>query len=218
MFTGHTVPHRQSKMDSAFRAGKVDGLISICYHINSVTQRDDIVDLEEFVMAIEIRAIADAQKKALALVEDPERRRILEQFLESSAPLIEAAAREALLDLVDEINAQLAPEARLRLIQEGTNILPEIVSLGEEAGRGRRIIIDSHNISKVLVRMPSEVKAMAAEAAQKAGTSMNNWTVNILERALVNLRDRQEKTSQSGDRGDEGGTIPTASTPQDTGT
>ena len=169
-------------------------------------------------MAIEIRAIADAQKKALALVEDPERRRMLEQFLESSAPLIEAAAREALLDLVDEINAQLAPEARLRLIQEGTKILPEIVSLGEDAGRGWRIIIDSHNISKVLVRMPSEVKAMATEAAQKAGTSMNNWTVNILERALVNLRDRQEKASQSGDRGDEGWTIPPASTPQDTGT
>ena len=165
-------------------------------------------------MAIEIRAIADAQKKALALVEDPERRRVLEQFLESSAPLVEAAAREALLDFVDEINAQLAPEARLRLIQEGTKVLPEIVSLGEETERGRRIVIDSHNISKVLVRMPSEVKAMAAEAAQKAGTSMNNWTVNILERALVNLRERKEKASQSEDRGDESGTIPTASTPE----
>ena len=165
-------------------------------------------------MAIEIRAIADAQKKALALVEDPERRRVLEQFLESSAPLVEAAAREALLDFVDEINAQLAPEARLRLIQEGTKVLPEIVSLGEETERGRRIVIDSHNISKVLVRMPSEVKAMAAEAAQKAGTSMNNWTVNILERALVNLRERKEKASQSEDLGDESGTIPTASTPE----
>ena len=165
-------------------------------------------------MAIEIRAIADAQKKALALVEDPERRRVLEQFLESSAPLVEAAAREALLDFVDEINAQLAPEARLRLIQEGTKVLPEIVSLGEETERGRRIVIDRHNISKVLVRMPSEVKAMAAEAAQKAGTSMNNWTVNILERALVNLRERKEKASQSEDLGDESGTIPTASTPE----
>ena len=165
-------------------------------------------------MAIEIRAIADAQKKALALVEDPERRRVLEQFLESSDPLVEAAAREALLDFVDEINAQLAPEARLRLIQEGTKVLPEIVSLGEETERGRRIVIDSHNISKVLVRMPSEVKAMAAEAAQKAGTSMNNWTVNILERALVNLRERKEKASQSEDLGDESGTIPTASTPE----
>ena len=42
-------------------------------------------------MAIEIRAIADAQKKALALVEDPERRRVLEQFL---AEIIHERERE----------------------------------------------------------------------------------------------------------------------------
>ena len=71
-------------------------------------------------MPFDLRRIADAQKKALALVEDAERRRVLEQFIESSGPLVEAAARDALQYLADEINAQIAPGARLRLVQEGT--------------------------------------------------------------------------------------------------
>ena len=150
-------------------------------------------------MPFNLRRIAEAQKKALPLVENPETKRTLERFLESSGPLVESAARDELQALVEEINAQLAPGARLRLVQEGPKVVPEIVSLGDDIGRGRPIVIDSDSISKVLVRMPSDVKTMAADAAKKAGTSMNSWTVNILERALVNLKEHQqgEPTSQS---------------------
>ena len=155
-------------------------------------------------MSFDLRRIAEAQKKALALVENAERRRILEQFVESSGPLVEAAARDALQELANEINAQLAPGARVRLVQEGSRVIPEIVSLGEDLGQGRTLVIDSDAVSKVLVRMPSDVKSLAAEAAQKAGTSLNNWTVNILERALVSLRDRQEQAGQSPQQTDQG--------------
>ena len=156
-------------------------------------------------MPFDLRRIALAQNKALVLVEDVERRRILEQFLASAGPLVEAAVRDELQALVQEINAQLAPGARLRLVQEGSEVLPDIVSLGEDIGKGRPIAIDSGSISKVLVRMPSEVKEMAADAARKAGTSMNSWTVNILARALVNLRERQERARPSQDEGDDSG-------------
>ena len=152
-------------------------------------------------MPVDLRTIAEAQKKALALIENPERRQILEHFIESSGPLIESEIRDALQILVKEINAQLAPGARLRLVQEGSTVVPEIVFLGDEARKERPLSSDNDSISKVLVRMPSDVKAKAADAAQKAGTSMNNWTVSVLERALVSLRDRQEKSSSSEDPG-----------------
>ena len=148
-------------------------------------------------MPVDLRTIAEAQKKALALIENPERRQILERFAENSGPLIEAKIRDALQILVEEINAQLAPGARLRLVQEGSTVVPEIVFLGDEAKKETPKGFDSDSISKVLVRMPSDVKTKAADAAQKAGTSMNNWTVSVLERALVGLRDRQEKASSS---------------------
>ncbi len=154
-------------------------------------------------MAIDFHDIANASKKALNLVDDTERRRMLEEFVESTGPLVEAAARDAFQNLLDEINEQLAPHARIRLIQEGTRLAAEVVTLGEERRRGWTLHLDSDTISKVLLRMPSSVKDRAAESAQRAGVSLNSWTVDILERALENLRQRQSGTEQPEGRANE---------------
>ena len=115
------------------------------------------------ILPIDFRKIADAPKAALFLVEDPERRQILAQFLDNTGTLVEAAARDAVQDLVDEINAQLAPGAKLRLVQEGTGLKPEVVALGEERGKGWSLRIDGDVISKVLVRMPFDIKDRALD-------------------------------------------------------
>jgi len=145
---------------------------------------------------LDLRKIVDAQKKALALVENPERREALERFLESSGPLVESAVRDALHEMVEDMNAQLAPYSRIRLVQEGSKMVAEVVLLSDEIGKGRTVLIDGDTVSKVLLRMPSEVKARATEAAQRAGTSLNSWTVTVLERAVVNLRERKQRTGQ----------------------
>ena len=165
-------------------------------------------------MPFDLRRIAEAQKKALALVENPEKREALDRFLESSGPLVESATRDALHELVEEMNAQLAPHARVRLVQEGSKLLPEVVSLAEEISKGRAVVIDSDSISKVLVRMPSEVKSMAAEAAQKAGTSLNSWTVAVLERAVANLRERQQRAGQRPDPSEATGNVDSTQEPE----
>ena len=74
-------------------------------------------------MSFDLRRIAEAQKKSVAFVENAEQRRILEQFVESAGALVEAAARDALQELADEINSQLAPGARVRLVQEGSKVV-----------------------------------------------------------------------------------------------
>ena len=155
-------------------------------------------------MPIDFRKISEAPKTALLLVEDPERRRILEQFLDSTGKLVEAAARDAVQELVDEINAQLAPGAKLRLVQEGTGLSPEVVALGEERGKGWSLRIDGDVISKVLVRMPSDIKERASESAQKAGMSLNNWTVSILEKAVDSLRQYQTQDQRDESGGSSG--------------
>ena len=142
-------------------------------------------------MPIDLREIAEAPKSALDLVEDAGRRRVLEQFMESTRAMTEMAARAALQQLVDEVNVQLAPQARVRLVQEGSQLVPEVVTLGEEKGGGWTLRLDGDEIARVLVRMPSNVKERAGEAAKRAGMSMNNWTVTVLERALANLRQRR---------------------------
>ena len=165
-------------------------------------------------MPFDLHRIVDAQKKALALVENPEKREALERFLESSGPLVESATREALHELVEEMNTQLAPHARVRLVQEGSKVLPEVVYLADDISRGRTVVIDSDSISKVLVRMPSEVKTMATEAAHRAGTSLNKWTVAVLDRALVNLQERQERAGQRPDRSEGTGNVDPTQEPE----
>ncbi len=145
-------------------------------------------------MPFDYRGIGAASKKALNLVEDPERRRMLEEFVDSTAPLVEAAAREALQELIEEINAQLAPHARLRLVQDGSNLAAEVVPLGDEQPGAWSLRLESDSVSKVLLRMPSNIKERAAESAQRAGVSLNSWTVNILERAVENLKRNQTET------------------------
>ena len=146
-------------------------------------------------MPFDLRQIAEAQKKILVLVGNHDTRLILEQFLESSSPLVEAAVRDALQELVIDINAQLAPQVRLRMVQEGTYLIPDVVSLGEQiVGSSRRM--EGDTVAKVLVRMPTSIKLMANDAAQQAGVSLNNWTVTMLERALTNIRERQPKARQ----------------------
>ena len=153
-------------------------------------------------MPFDLRKILAAQKKALDLVENPEKREALERFLESSGPLVESATRDALHQLVEEMNSQLAPHARVRLVQEGSQLLPEVVYLADDISKGRTVVIDGDSISKVLIRMPSEVKSRTAEAAKRAGTSLNSWTVAVLDRAVVNLRERQQRAGQSQDASD----------------
>ena len=165
-------------------------------------------------MPIDFHDIANASKKALNLVDDAERRRVIEEFVESTGPLVEAAARDAFQNLLDEINEQLAPHARIRLIQEGTRLAADVVTLGEERRRGWTLHLDSDTVSKVLLRMPSNVKERATESAQKAGVSLNSWTVDILERALENLRQRQtgtDKTEDPAEGGDDSASEPNPS-------
>ncbi len=151
-------------------------------------------------MPFDYRGIGAAAKKALTLVEDQERHRMLEEFVDSTAPLVEAAAREAAQELVEEINAQLAPHARLRLVQDGANLVAEVVPLGDEQPGTWSVRLDSDTVSKVLLRMPSNIKERAAESAQRAGVSLNSWTVSILERAVENLKRNQPETQTTEDQ------------------
>ena len=148
-------------------------------------------------MAVHLHTVTESLGRTLALVEDPQRRALLQHFVDSAGPLAEAAALQALHQMVGEINVLLAPQARVRLYQEAGAWVPEVITTENDSGAEWRIHLDRDAISRVLIRMPSEVKERASEAAKRAGTSMNAWTVRTLERALENLRQRQQTEGTS---------------------
>ena len=85
-------------------------------------------------MPFDLTQISEAQNKALALTDEIGRRRLLEDFVEVCRPLLEVAVCNTLQELLEDINTQLATMARLRLVQEGSRLVPQIVATGDEAG------------------------------------------------------------------------------------
>lgn len=139
-------------------------------------------------MSVNLEEISTAPLKALTLVEDPERRKILKEFLVNVTPFTESATRKFLEQLTREINSRLGSEIQLRLIFEDCRVSPEISMPSHDSQKdwvNNQFEYDS--ISNVLLRIPESVKAQAKKAAQKTGLSLNKWAVYTLQRGAKNL-------------------------------
>lgn len=82
---------------------------------------------------IDYREVSMAGTDLLRLVDDGERRKVLDSFLVLQAPLIEEAIRAQIEELVDEVNAQLPEPYGLRLVHEDRFDFPELTGV-EEGG------------------------------------------------------------------------------------
>ena len=67
-------------------------------------------------------------KRVLSLVDDPERRQMLEEFIDCSVPFVQVAVLEAFQSLVQEVNSQLLPAASVSLVDQSGRISVELVS------------------------------------------------------------------------------------------
>ena len=86
-------------------------------------------------MAVHLNTVTESLGRTLALVEDPQRRALLQHFVDSAGPLAEAAALQALHQMVGEVNALLAPQARVRLFQEAGAWVPEVIATEDDSAR-----------------------------------------------------------------------------------
>jgi len=145
-------------------------------------------------MSANFEEILLAPTRALNLIEAPDRRKILEEFLSNITPYTEAATRKFLEQLTREINSKLDPHIQLRLNVENNNVTPEVVTADHDSPNDRvNFFMDDHNLSHVLLRMPEAVKQQAKTAAKTTGLSLNKWAVYALQRSAINL-DRAAET------------------------
>ena len=152
-------------------------------------------------MSIKLGEISKSFSIGLALVEDAQKRQFIGEFLAATAPIVEKVASDQIQMFVSDINSQLNPHAKVELIFEGGNLMPKVTNLGDDIKSRRSYIEGRENISRFLVRMPAAVKQRASDAAHKAGISLNNWTVTVLERAVENLK--ENRTQVATPRGDD---------------
>ncbi len=139
-------------------------------------------------------AIFDALKQPLALVEDEDRRRALERYVDAARIPLERAVFDLLSAVVDEINAAIKDRYEARLTYRPGGLSLEVRPTG---GAGEPEIawsLGEGEVEKITIRIPAELKDLVVQAATRAGTSLNSWFVRTLAQAIRDVERHAERT------------------------
>ena len=141
--------------------------------------------------------VFEAFKQPLALVESDDRRRAIEAYLEAARTPVERAVFDLISQVVQGIDERVGEHYRLRLAYRPDGLALEVeekVQNGEEASWASL----EGDVEKITIRIPAELKDLATQAAQRAGTSANTWFIKALARALRNMEAQQQSPPEHG--------------------
>lgn len=141
-------------------------------------------------------SIFDALKSLLGVVDNEERRRQLEGFIEAARLPLERSVSDLLSQLAEAVNAEVSTHYEVTL-----GYRPGLLDLevrAREPGEPPEEVwtLAEGEVEKITLRIPAELKDLATEAAAKAGLSVNAWFVRVLARALRSAEGMEFPTAQ----------------------
>ena len=158
-------------------------------------------------MAAEIRTepVFDALKQPLALIESDERRRAIEAYMEAARVPVERAVHDVMSQLVHQIDERVNEHYRVRLAYRPDGLALEVDEKQQtNGGEDAQWSAADGDVEKITIRIPAELKDLATQAAQQAGTSANTWFIKALGRALRNMEAQaRQRDEDEGARRDE---------------
>jgi hypothetical protein len=133
-----------------------------------------------------IQPVFDALKQPLALIEDDERRRAIETYIEAARLPLERAVYDMLSQVVSTVDERVAAHYKLRLSYSPAGLALDVDEKAPNGGEEAQWSAEG-DVEKITIRIPAELKDLATQAAQRAGTSANTWFIKALARALRNM-------------------------------
>jgi hypothetical protein len=136
-------------------------------------------------MATELRteALFDALKQPLALIDNDERRRQIETYVEAARIPLERAVNDLMSQMAQTIDEQVQDHYRIRLSYRQGGLALEVEEKVGDGDEARWSTLEG-DVEKITIRIPAELKDLATQAAQRAGTSANSWFVKALARSI----------------------------------
>jgi hypothetical protein len=133
-----------------------------------------------------IDPVFDALRRPLPLVADPQQRQAIEQYVEAARFPLERAVFDLLSGLASAVEEQVGDRYRLRLSYRAGALDLEVEAREPEAHAAVPEIEWSSDgeMDKVTIRIPSELKDLATQAAARAGISVNTWFIRVMAGAL----------------------------------
>lgn len=135
-------------------------------------------------MEFTIESIFKALRDPLAMVDNPERRSQLEDYVEAARPPLERSVFDLLSRLAETVDEEVGENYQVSLrYREGALILDVRASEREEEAEETWTRAEG-DVEKITLRLPAELKDLATEEATKSGLSINSWFVRAIARAL----------------------------------
>ena len=151
-------------------------------------------------MELKIDSIIDALKSPLGVIDNPERRAQIEDYIEAARLPLERAVFDLLSQLAEAVHDEVSAHYQVTLAYSaGVLDLTVRAAEADEADDAAWSMADGE-VEKITLRIPAELKEMAAEAASQASLSANSWFVKTLSRHLRKV-DESELARRRGRRG-----------------
>ena len=148
-------------------------------------------------MELKIDSIIDALKSPLGVIDNPERRAQIEDYIEAARLPLERAVFDLLSQLAESVNDEVSAHYQVTLAYRAGVL--DLAVQAAEADDAAWSMADGE-VEKITLRIPAELKEMAAEAASQASLSANSWFVKTLSRHLRHV-DESERARRRGRRG-----------------
>jgi HicB family len=138
-------------------------------------------------MRIQVDDVFKAFDGALALIEDERQRDTFQRLLSASRDSVQRAVHDVVRQVVDEVNEVAAGVLELELVYrpDGLELRTSRASLEEPVEDEVELGFDAEDIDRLTLRLPAELKDIAAAAAEQAGISLNTWLTRLVTREAV---------------------------------
>jgi hypothetical protein len=141
---------------------------------------------------IRTEPVFDALKQPLAFIEGDDRRRAIETYIEAARLPVERAVFDLMAQLTRAVDERVGDRYRIRLAYHPDGLQLEIEEkVANSTGEDAQWATLEGDIEKITIRIPAELKDLATQAAQRAGTSANTWFVKAMARAVRNFEAQQ---------------------------
>lgn len=155
-------------------------------------------------MRIEVGSVLEAFDAAIELIEDEDERARFERVINASRDSVQRAVHDVVSQIVDEVNEAADGVVQLVLAYgaDGLDLnveatLPEEVDTAEA---GISFTFDEGDIERLTLRLPAELKELAARHAEGSGVSLNTWLTRLVSHE-AGRRERGERRRRRGGRG-----------------
>ena len=151
-------------------------------------------------MEFTTESIFQALKSPLAVVDSPERRTQLEDYVDAARLPLERSVFDLLSNFAEAVDSEVSSHYQVTLSYR-PGVLDLQVRASEPAEQPEETwSLAEGEVEKITLRIPAELKDLASEAAAKSGLSVNSWFVRVLARALRRAEEPEERHRRRGRR------------------